>query len=81
MRVAAAYLREHDTGDTVHYDGAECDGWCLADDLDAARELMVPPAENAFDVWWSAEFGERMKGSKYIGKRAWLAAVAQESLR
>jgi hypothetical protein len=42
MRVAAAYLREYSDGETIEYDGTDCDGLCIADDLDAARELMRP---------------------------------------
>jgi hypothetical protein len=36
--IAVRYLREND-GDTVMYDDAECDGWCLADDLISEWDL------------------------------------------
>jgi hypothetical protein len=28
-----------------------------------------------FDKWWDEEQGSRMKGSRYIGKKAWKAAL------
>lgn len=40
MRVASAYIREHCPEMTINYDGTTCDGYCVADDLDSAREIM-----------------------------------------
>ncbi len=36
MRIAAEFIRDHAPSDTVFYDDAECDGYCLADDLESA---------------------------------------------
>jgi len=33
MRIAAEYILKHAPDHTVHYDEADCDGHCLADDL------------------------------------------------
>ena len=35
-RVMVAYLREYDGEGTIVFDNAECDGNCLADDIEAA---------------------------------------------
>jgi hypothetical protein len=40
MRVAAAYIRQHCPDMTIEYDGTSCDGYCIADDLDSARESI-----------------------------------------
>jgi len=40
MRVAAAYIRRHCPGEEIDFDGTTCDGYCLADDLDAERSGM-----------------------------------------
>lgn len=36
LRVAAAYIRENWTDGEVLYDGTTCDGYCVADDCEAA---------------------------------------------
>lgn len=41
MLVAADYIRQHAPGHTVHYDEADCDGYCLADDLRIEAEQMT----------------------------------------
>lgn len=33
MEVAAKYLRARAPDGVIHYDDADCDSWCLADDL------------------------------------------------
>jgi hypothetical protein len=33
----------------------------------------------AFEAWWKKEFGDHMKGSKYIGRRTWLAASEERA--
>lgn len=38
LRVAAAYIRENWTDGEVQYDGTTCDGYCVADDCEAAME-------------------------------------------
>ena len=38
MRVAAVYIRAHCHYGLIGYDGAWCDGMCLASELDAERE-------------------------------------------
>lgn len=40
LRIAAKYIRKyHDDGILV-YDGADCDGACIADDCEIAAEAM-----------------------------------------
>jgi hypothetical protein len=39
--------------------------------------FTASPPKEAFDVWWSKEFGTRMRGSKYIARRAWYAALRE----
>lgn len=42
VRVAIEYLTKHDKScSTIVYDDAECDGWCIADDLLCAFDLDV----------------------------------------
>lgn len=41
------------------------------------QTFSAPEPEEAFETWWRKEFGGRMKGSKYIGKRAWYAAMRE----
>lgn len=33
LRLAADYIMEGDTSPTIFYDGTDCDGHCLAEDL------------------------------------------------
>lgn len=41
LRIAAKYIRESDDCDRlVPYDGAECDGLCIADDCDFAADAL-----------------------------------------
>jgi hypothetical protein len=42
MRLAAQYIRTHAPFDTIHYDEADCDGSCLADDLDIEAGQIDP---------------------------------------
>ncbi len=37
MRVAAEYIRQNCPDGDIEYDETTCDGYCLADDLDAER--------------------------------------------
>ena len=30
--------------------------------------------ERAFDEWWKREMGDRMKGSRYLARNAWMAS-------
>lgn len=34
MRVAALHIRNYAYEDTTHYDKADCDGFCIADELE-----------------------------------------------
>lgn len=44
MKVAARYIRTPGyTDNRIVYDRAKCDGYCLADDLDAAEMVEEPP--------------------------------------
>lgn len=46
MLLAAEYIDKDPYVVTLHYDGAECDGMCLSDDLkNHADELMVEAEE------------------------------------
>lgn len=46
LRIAARYIREtYPDGHTVHYDGADCDGFCIADDCESAAEDVAALAE------------------------------------
>jgi hypothetical protein len=38
MKIAADYIREYCPDEEMIYDEAECDGSCIADDLDSIRE-------------------------------------------
>lgn len=41
LGIAADYLDENcDTSETVEYDNAECDGSCVADDCNIARDQL-----------------------------------------
>lgn len=40
VALAMAYLREHGE-DTMFYDEAECDGYCLADDLGVEFNIIL----------------------------------------
>lgn len=40
LRVAAAYIRKHWLDGEIQYDGTTCDGYCVADDCDAALEEL-----------------------------------------
>ena len=39
--------------------------------------FSAPPPKERFEEWWTQEFGNRMKGSKYIGRKAWYAALRE----
>jgi hypothetical protein len=41
MRVAAAYIRKNAPNDVIHYDDADCDGRCLADDLESGASALT----------------------------------------
>lgn len=40
LRIAAIYIRKHCPDELYHYDEADCDGGCVADDCDAAAEEL-----------------------------------------
>lgn len=40
MRIAAEFVETHAFEKLVTYDGTECDGWCLASDLQVAAEEL-----------------------------------------
>lgn len=43
MRVAAAYILAHNSEGLIEYDGAVCDGNCLAEELTiSAQEISLP---------------------------------------
>lgn len=52
LRIAARYIRETDAYGTIHYDGTECDGYCVADDCEIAAEELegLPPLAEALAV-------------------------------
>ena len=39
-RVLTCFMADFGDGTLIHYDGAECDGQCLADDIDSAVESL-----------------------------------------
>lgn len=41
------------------------------------HEFSAPPPTEAFEVWWGKEFGAKMRGSKYVARRAWYAALRE----
>ena len=41
------------------------------------QTFSAPPPKEAFEVWWGNEFGNRMRGSKYVARRAWYAALRE----
>ena len=42
MRIAADFIEKYAASDTWEYDGALCDGYCLAEDLhSAANDLEI----------------------------------------
>lgn len=41
MLLAAEYIRKHAPDGTVHYDEADCDGSCLAEDLEIEANCNV----------------------------------------
>lgn len=46
LRVAAEYLSKlHSPDDVIHYDEADCDGYCVADDCKAAADDLLIPDE------------------------------------
>jgi hypothetical protein len=40
LRLAAEFIREHAPVEMVRYDNADCDGYCLADDCEAAADAL-----------------------------------------
>jgi hypothetical protein len=68
-RVLVAYMDFFEPG-LIHYDGAECDGQCLADDIESAVESLpdledLKKAVNYFDAG-----GEVDARSEYLIKAA-----------
>lgn len=70
MRVAAAHIREYAEAQITYYDGTDCDGGCLADeilaeveDINRCTEESVPPPDSRFDFrphgwhWWYGPSG------------------------
>ncbi len=41
LRKAAKYIRDNDPEGIIHYDEADCDGYCVADDCEIAAEMLV----------------------------------------
>lgn len=40
LQVAADYIRKHYPDGMIHYDGADCDGYCVADDCEIASASL-----------------------------------------
>jgi hypothetical protein len=40
LRIAAKYIRANDTYQTIRYDDADCDGYCVADDCEIAADCL-----------------------------------------
>lgn len=58
MMVASDYIREHCPDQEIDFDGTNCDGLCLAGDLDSVVEMMdVTPAEDAAHDAWREQNG------------------------
>ena len=38
LRVAAFYIREHCPDQTIRYDGAVCDGYCIAEECEVEAD-------------------------------------------
>lgn len=41
LRIAAAYIREFCPDRMAHYDEADCDGYCVADDCETAALMLL----------------------------------------
>lgn len=69
LRVAIAHIREFAADDTSEYDDAECDGTCLANDLQHELDALPSPEEPAPPVRYRLlEVGEdisREYGDEY----------------
>ncbi len=46
LRVAAQYIRTFCPDETIHYDEADCDGYCVADDCESAGEELEDELES-----------------------------------
>jgi len=47
LRVAIAHINEHAFDCITEYDGTECDGSCLADELQSELEMLTAPSSAA----------------------------------
>lgn len=72
-RVLVAYMAEFEPDGLIHYDGADCDGQCLADDIQAMTDLDLAPDLNDLKkavAFYDAIEGESdvfTKGNEHIG--------------
>ena len=41
LGIAAKYIRDNDDTKVVFYDGAECDGFCVAEDCENAIDDLI----------------------------------------
>lgn len=41
LKVAAEYIRDTWPDGIAHYDGTDCDGYCVADDCESAAEILA----------------------------------------
>lgn len=53
LRVAARYIRDVQPDGSIFYDEAECDGYCVADDCDAAADDLVDSKETGETCGWA----------------------------
>lgn len=40
LRVAAEYIRDYWPEEIIHYDDADCDGYCVADDCETMADAL-----------------------------------------
>lgn len=46
LRIAAKIIRNEANNAVVNYDGADCDGWCVADDCETAADMLMVEMDN-----------------------------------
>lgn len=68
LRIAAKYIRDYYPDGIIHYDEAECDGYCVADDCESAadgladqerveRHVTKRVARECYQIACGCEFG------------------------
>lgn len=93
LKLAADYIRIHAPGEIAHYDGADCDGLCIAEDCESAAEELIA-AELAKgqepvmrvkrnvtgQIYMIDSNGNSFDMSKYVGQLFYLAQPNLDAL-